>query len=441
MEYVDKLSKMINCKTVFTKDGSNNDEFKKFNEVLKENFPLLHQRSNKLIFGSGCIVYEIKGKKAKKNIMIMSHHDVVDKTDGWNSDPFNAMIKDNYLYGRGTIDTKTPLFAMLQATEELLKDNADLDNINLYLGSSNNEEVSGDGMVLAVKYFKEHNVHFDIVLDEGGAIMQKMIPGYNGKSAMIAVHEKSRHIYRCTCKMSNKGHGGLVANDDSAILRMIDFIKEVNNSKIYQDKFYPEVKATFKYHVPYMQYPMKLIFKYLDLFSPIVKKIMLNIPAAKAMLNTSIIFTTISAGDNDNPQIKAKEAMCHMFIRCIREDDLEKGLVKIKDIANKYGIDIKLIERDYCKPTSFETKEFNLLKKVLNNDFKDVVVAPYLLTAGTDARRFSDIADNIFRFAPIDLNNDQFKTIHGDNECIRVDNIDECVKFYKDYILANQEEL
>lgn len=439
MEYVDKLIKMINCKTVFNED--NKDEFVKFNEVLKDNFPLLHQKAEKMIFGSGCIIYKLQGKHAKRNIMLMSHHDVVDKTDGWNSDPFDAQIKDGYLYGRGTIDTKTPLFAILQATEELLTDDTSLDNINLYIGSSNNEEVSGDGMVLAVEYFKQHNIHFDIVLDEGGAIMQNMIPGYDGKSAMIAVHEKSRHIYQCKAQSMAKGHGGLIANDDSPLNRICEFINEVNHQKINENKFYPEVKETFVSHVPYMKYPMKFIFKYLDIFAPVVKKIMLKMPAAKPMLNTSIIFTTINAGDDSNPQIKAKEARCHMFIRCIREDDLEKGLVKIKEIANKYHIDIELIERDYCQPTRFDTKEFALLKKVLNNDFKDVVVAPFLLTAGTDARRFSDVADNIFRFAPIDLNSEQFKSIHGDNECIKIDNIKECVKFYKDYILANQEEL
>ena len=428
---------MINCKTVFREDGSNDKEYQRFNEVLRDNFPLVHKYANKMVFGSGCIIYELKGKCARKNIMLMSHHDVVDKTPGWSTDPFDATVKDGYLYGRGTIDTKTPLFAELEALEEILSDNISLDHINLYIGSSNNEEVSGDGMVEAVKYFREHNTHFDIVLDEGGAIMQGMIPGYNGKSAMIAVHEKSRHIYECVTESKAKGHGGLIANDDSPLNRMSEFINEVNHQKIYEDKFYPEVKATFMSHVPYMKYPMKLIFKYLDIFAPVVKRIMLKMPAAKPMLNTSIIFTTFSAGDKDNPQIKAKEARCHMFIRCIREDDLNKGLVKIRDIADKYDIDINLIERDYAKPTDFNTDEYNVLKKVINDNFKDVVVAPFLLTAGTDARRFTDIADNIFRFAPIDLNNEQFKSIHGDNECININNIEECVRFYKEYIIIN----
>lgn len=78
--------------------------------------------------------------------MLMSHHDVVDGDDEWQTEPFNVVEKDGYLYGRGTIDTKTPLFAELQVCEELL--------------------------------------------DEGGAITEGQIPGVGFKSAVVAVYEK-----------------------------------------------------------------------------------------------------------------------------------------------------------------------------------------------------------------------------------------------------------
>ena len=63
-----------------------------------------------------------------------------------------------------------------------------------------------------------------------------------------------------------------------------------------------------------------------------------------------------------------------------------------------------------------------------------MIVAPFLLTAGTDARRFSDIADAILRFAPIDLNKAQFASIHSKNEHIAIENIGQCVLFYRDVI-------
>ncbi len=433
-EYIGKLSKMINCKTVFSRDGVNREEYEKFSRVLEECFPLLTEKAEKLVFGSGCIVYVIKGKNAEKNIMLMSHHDVVDGDDSWKTDPFCAVEKDGSLWGRGTIDTKTPLFAELQAAEELISEGYEFDGINLYIGSSNNEEVGGDGMVLATEYFKKNGIRFETVLDEGGAITTGMIPTVKAKSAMVAVHEKSRHIYKCTAKREAKGHGGLNPSDDSAVNRLSSFICEVNKANIFKNKFYPEVKGTFSTHAPYMAFPLSFMFKNLGLFSPVIKKVMGSIPTASAMLSTSIYFTSVFAGSKEDPQLRATEATATMFARCIREDDLFAGMEKIKKIADKYGVEIELTERDYCEPSTFDSYSYKTLEKVMQENFPDVIVAPYLLTAGTDARRFTDVASSILRFAPIDLDKEQFASIHSADEHIKIDNVGQCVCFYKDFI-------
>lgn len=435
-EYIEVLKKMINCKTVWTPENENEAEYKKFYAVIDECFPHLVAKAKKLTFGGGCFVYVIEGNNAKKNVMLMSHHDVVEGSDEWKTDPFDAVEKDGWLYGRGTIDTKTPLFAELMACEELCKEGYEFDGINLYIGSSNNEEVCGDGMVLATQYFKENNIHFEVVLDEGGAITEGQIPGVECKSAMVAVHEKSRHLFRCKAEIDTKGHGGFGGASDSAVERLSRFIVEVSDQKkkIYKGRFYPEVKATFERHTPYLSFPMNALFGNLNVFGPMIKKIMMTIPAASAMLSTGMSFTTLKAGSEVDPQMRAKTAETTMFLRCVREEDLYAGLEKIKKIAAKYRVTIEEIERDYCKPTDFDAKPFKVVEALLRENFPDVAVAPFLLTAGTDARRFTDVADSILRFAPIDLNKAQFDTIHAENEHIGVTNIGECVLFYKDFV-------
>ncbi len=435
-EYVEILSRMINCKTVWTHENENEAEYKKLYAVIDEAFPNLTAKAKRLTFGGGCFVYVIEGKNAKKNIMLMSHHDVVDGSDEWATNPFSATEKEGYLYGRGTIDTKTPLFAELMACEELLAEGYDFEGINLYIGSSNNEEVGGDGMVLATEYFKENGIRFEAVLDEGGAITEGQIPGVECKSAMVAVHEKSRHMYRCKTESITKGHGGFGTTSDSAIEKLSRFVAEVsdNQKKIYKGKFYPEVKATFERHVPYLSFPMNVLFGNLNLFGPVIKKIMMKIPTANAMLSTGLSFTTLKAGSELDLQVRAKTAETTLFLRCVREDDLYAGLEKIKEIGKKYDVVIEEIERDYCQPTDFNNRPFQIVESVLHENFPDVAVAPFLLTAGTDARRFTDVADNILRFAPIDLNKAQFATIHAENEHIGIKNIGECVLFYKNFI-------
>lgn len=433
-KYCQTLKRMVDCKTVYTPTGENKAEYDRFYRVLEEEFPLLSARAEKLTFGGGCFVYVLRGTNTKKNVMLMSHHDVVDGGDGWNTDPFCATVKDGALYGRGTIDTKTPLFAQLQACEELLSEGFAFENISLYIGSSHNEEVSGDGMVLCAEYFRKEGTVFDVILDEGGAITTGMIPGVKNKSAMVAIHEKSRHLYRCVAKQNDKGHVGLNPTDDSVVARMAGFIQEVSRAKIYKGTFYPEVAGTFLTHAPYMAFPLNVLFGNLRLFSPLIKKIMLGIPQTKAMLSTSITFTSAFAGEQERPQFRAKEAEATMFLRCVREDDLYAGLERIKKIAGKYGVEIMEQQRDYCEPSSADSQEYRLLEQVMGENFPDVVVAPFLLTAGTDARRFTGLARSILRFAPIDLDQAQYASIHGDNEHIKIQNIGQCVLFYKDYV-------
>lgn len=435
-EYVRKLSRMVECKTVWTHAGENEGEFRRFYAVVEELFPNLAAKAKKLTFGGGCFFYVIEGKHAGKNILLMSHHDVVEGSTDWKTPPFEAVEQDGFLYGRGTIDTKTPLFAELQAAEELLAEGYGFEGINLYIGSSNNEEVCGDGMVLAAAFFQEQGIRFDLVLDEGGAITEGQIPGVTCKSAVVAVHEKSRHMFRCRTELETKGHGGFGGPKDSAIERLSRFITEVSDKKdkIYKGRFYPEVRATFEGHVPCMAFPMNFLFGNISLFAPVIKKIMMGIPAASAMLSTGLSFTTITAGDTRDPQIRAKTAEATLFLRCIREEDLYEGLEKIKAIGAKYGVTIEEVERDYCVPTDYNGEAYKTVEALLHENFPDVAVVPFLLTAGTDARRFTDIADNILRFAPIDLNKKQFATIHAADEHIGIENIGQCVVFYKDLI-------
>lgn len=429
-KYVKVLGEMIKCQTIA--DDKHGTEFEKFRQILKSNFPLLHKKATLTMFDD-CLIYKIKGKNTVKNIMLMSHHDVVDGLGEWKHNAFLGEVVGDVLWGRGTIDTKTPLFAELQAVEELIEEGFDFIGFDLYIGSSGNEEVCGNGIPMAVQRFKENNIKFDIVLDEGGAIIQKMMPGVKQKSAMVAVHEKGRHTFVCTAKMLDKGHTGFKVVKLNPVERMSAFITEVKRSKIFKATFVPEVEQTFTAHAPYMTFPFRFLFSNIKVFRKMLLKVLPKISGeAEGMLKTTLHFTSFDGQGSEQRQ--AKEVRANMFCRCLRVEHLEQELEQIKAIAKKYEISIEPSVKDYCKPTSYATEQFAYLKKTLNINFPDVIVSPFLLTAGTDARHFTDIADNILRFAPIDLSPEQFKTVHNVNENIDVVNVGECVCFYKDFI-------
>lgn len=425
--YVDKLSKMLKCKTVYTDDGKYQSEFIKFQDVLKEEFPLIHKHGEIMNF-DGCLVFKIRGTNPIKNVLLMSHHDVVLDEGEWKYGAFDATVDNGAIYARGSIDTKTPLFAELQAVEELLQEEHIFERFNLYIASSNSEEVSGPGIVLAKEYFLENQIHFDVVLDEGGAIVEKQMPGVTSKSAMIAVHEKGRHSFNCVAKPLVGGHTGLNPVKDNPIERMSYFINDVKKSKIFKKSFSKEVKDLFVSHAPYMTFMLRILFSNFNIFRGLILYVLPKVsPVIGAMLATTVSFTKINTNEK-------KEVETTAFFRCVRIEQLEKELVKVRKIANKYNIEITPDVVDYCTPSNSDMENYKLVEKILNQNFPDVIVSPFLLTAGTDARRLSEVASTILRFAPIDLDSEQYKSIHNPNEHIKIKNIGECVLFYKDFI-------
>ena len=147
--YVNRLQKMIQCKTVSVKDSYDDTEFAKLRDVMAELFPTLHKTAEKMTFSDDCWIYKIKGKDETRNIMLMSHHDVVEASGEWNYDGFSGTVADGKIWGRGTVDTKTPLFAEFSALEELLGEGYN-PPCNIWIGSSHNEELGGDGIPKAL---------------------------------------------------------------------------------------------------------------------------------------------------------------------------------------------------------------------------------------------------------------------------------------------------
>ena len=421
--YANRLAEMIKCKTISNKENIDETEFFKLRDVVKELFPKMHEKATLTILGDDAYLYKIKGKDESRNVMVMSHHDVVDATGDWKEEPFGGVIKDGKLWGRGTVDTKTPLFAEFSAIEELLEEGFEFP-VNVYLFSSHNEEVSGNGALLALDYFNENHIRFDWISDEGGAVIEPPMAGIAKKCAMMAVHEKGRCIAEVVAKKP-QGHAGLTGGFQTPVMRVAAFIKEVDEKKPYIRKLHPEVRGMFEALAPYMSFPMKFVFSNLNVFSGLLVKIIPGMNAsAGEMLGTGCTFRKINTDKDSN-------CIAEAFLRCINDEDLNKDINTLRDIASKYDIEINVKENEYYKPSSIESKEYQYIKKTVEEVFDYAIATPFILPAGTDARRFTGLSDAVIRFAPIDIDNKQYASVHGENENISVDKLSLAVAFYK----------
>lgn len=430
MNYALRLQKMIKCKTVSVKDSYDDTEFAKLRDVMAELFPIVHEKAEKMTFGDDCWIYKIKGTDQSRNIMLMSHHDVVEVSGEWEHEGFSGEIVDGKIWGRGTVDTKTPLFAEFSALEELLNDGF-IPPCNIWIGSSHNEELGGDGIPLANEYFKANNIKFEVILDEGGALIEPPLAGMKSdKCGMVAVHEKGRIYLECTATADN-GHASLTAGAKATpVERMSAFVNEITTTDIFIRRINPQVEAMFKHMAPYLAFPMNMLLSNLWLFGGIIKKVMPKINAqAGGLIGTTCTFNNIEGST------ASKKCTAKAFMRPVDEKDFEEDLKKFKEIAKKYDIEVEMTEdSEYHGPADMTKPQFEYTMNCIGEIFPQYAASPFILPAGTDARTLTDVCECVLRFAPIKLSAQQLGSVHAENENIDIESVANCVAFYKHFV-------
>lgn len=430
--YCKRLAEMITCKTVSAKDKFVPQEFLKLRKVIKHLFPVVSGTAEIRYFGEDCYLYKLSGKNTEKNIMLMSHHDVVAAEDGeWKYPPFSGKLAEGCIWGRGTVDTKTPLFAEFSALEELLQEGW-TPPCNVYLVSSHNEEIAGDGVPLVFEWLQEQKIRFEWILDEGGAVIEPPMSGIKCKCAMLAVHEKGRYTLRIKAPQT-AGHGSLADKTKTPTVRMAGLITKMEKEQPFLRNMHPEVQAMFEELAPYMVWPMRLVLGNAKYFGGVLKRV---IPAmntqAGSMLGTTCTFKNLQTD---------KDGTCtaEVFFRCVKEEDLKKDLETFQNIAEEFQVEFdEVLEDEYHRPASLLSEGYTYIKSCVEEFFYYAACAPFILPAGTDARHFSDLSDAVIRFAPIDINNQQYGSVHNIDENISMDAVVRAVRFYKK-LLKNME--
>ncbi len=427
-KYARTLAKMVQCKTVSVKDSYDDTEFAKLRSVVEEAFPLLHQKAERHIFSQDCWVYKIPGRDTSRNILLMSHHDVVAADEVWDHDPFGGEVADGKIYGRGTADTKGSLCGILFAAEQLLEEGF-MPPVNLYLASSHNEELGGDGITSARAYFLEQGIRFDVVLDEGGAIVDPPLGNMNcERCAMVAVHEKGRLKVICKAE-TESSHISLTGFKGNPVDRMSSFIHEISTKNLFIRRFSPPVEGMFSSLAPYCGFPMNVLFCNLWLFRPVILKVLPKINAtAGGMIGTTCNFQNIQGS------IQGKSCTAMAMIRNINEEDLDKDFEAFKTVAEKYGITVEVEHREYYKPADMDSRAYEHTMHCLSQVFPRYPAAPYILPAGTDAWKLTPVCDCVLRFAPTRLDTKQLGSIHAVNENIDVAAVYEAAEFYKYFV-------
>ena len=428
-EVANHLSSMIKIDTI--DNNCDLSKFYKFHELLENLYPNLHKYSEKFEF-EGSLLFKIKGNKQNlQPILIMSHHDVVEADGKWKYPAFEGVIADECVWGRGTLDTKGSLCAFLEATESLLKEGF-IPECDLYLASSCNEETNNIGAKKTVDFLKKQGIKLSIVIDEGGFILNEPLPGTNGDYAMIGILEKGYANVKFTAK-SLGGHAS-TPTKNTPIARLSAFVNEVNNKSSFKCEITQPVKAMFKELSSSMSQPYKFLFSNVNLFSPILKKILPKISnQANAMLATTCAFTMSGGGLAVN--VIPDSAYVIANLRFMIHQPMEESLRIIETIAKKYDISMEVLDGYDCSSvTDINSDSYAYLCKSIKEVFPKVNISPYVMLASTDSRFYCDICDCVIRFTPLKLNSQQLDSIHGIDENVSIDALVDACEFYRYFI-------
>lgn len=430
--YAAQLSQMIQIPTISTPNQTDKSSFSELHTLLRRLFPSLFAACYVEEF-EGSLVLRWKGTGDALPLMLMNHQDVVEAEGQWKYPPFSGTVAEGKLWGRGTLDTKSGLWAMLQAAEELISDGF-TPKADIWFVSTCTEETDGSHANKISSELQRRGLRFSMVLDEGGMILEEPISGAKGSFAMVGVGEKGSANLKFTAR-SNGGHAS-TPGADTPLVRLGKFMAEADRCKLFTVDTCPAVSQMYQTLATTMNQPMKTLLGHPSLFKPFLKKVIPSVSdAASAMLRTTLAFTMAQGSDGAN--VLPQEAWVIGNMRYSHHQGRDASIQAVEQLASKFHIETEVLDAGFPSPiTAPDSPGFRFVEKAIREVFPHVIPCPYLMMAASDSRFMSRISDCCLRFAPFRISQEQMKSVHGLDENIDVATLSSAVDFYK-FIICN----
>jgi len=428
-----KLKDAVRIRTVTHSRYEENDldEFRKIYTFLESDYPLLSEKLEIQSLNEYSIIIKWPGQNSqKKPVLLISHFDVVPVVDkNWTVPPFDGVEKDGYIWGRGTLDTKNTLTGILEAAEQLLSQNYTPER-TIYLAFGGDEETQGtEGAGCINQYFKENKIEFEWLLDEGGVVAEDSLPIVSRPMALVGISEKGFTNIRISC--DGKGGHSSMPPDHTAAGVIAMAVREIERNP-FPAKITPGISSFLYSITPYVSFPVALVLANHKLFSPVIRKILLQSSSSAALLRTTQAVTIISSGTKENVLPSYGEAIIN--IRILPGETVSSVLERIKLQLKKYNVKVEVADpkdsNDPIDESSLDSEGFQLIERTISSIFPRAVTVPYMMTGATDSKHYRDVCKDIYRFSPMFLNMDEISLIHSADERISLKNYEKSIRFY-----------
>jgi carboxypeptidase PM20D1 len=430
-QVAEHLAASIRFKTVPLDDKGTPDPkaFKQLHQMLEKTYPLVHSKLKREVVNGFSLLYTWQGSRVDlEPVMVMAHQDVVSaNADDWTYPPFEGVITDGFIWGRGTLDIKNQLIGIMEAAEKLLQQGYRPERTILF-GMGHDEETGGvNGSKVMGQLLKERGIHLAGIVDEGGGISAGLAPGIRGPVALIGVSEKGYLTVEFTVN-SAPGHSSTPPPKTSiGILARALARVEAHPMPIHLRRLRPLYHGIGKAAPLYLQ----VAFANVWLFGPLLKRWLVPNPEMNASIRTTTALTIINGGVEDNT-IPA-EAKAIVNFRLLPGDTIADVLWHVKKTINDERVKFKPVEGKFNEalPTSSTTgRAYKGLSYVIRQVFDNPPVAPFVMLGGTDCMHFVPVCDEIYRFTSLVMDESFRGLEHGIDERIPLEGMGKMVKFY-----------
>ena len=427
---ISRLQSLIRCKTVSYRDPALEDdgEFRKLLDLLPTLYPEVFKVCEYTEFPDRGLLFRWKGKSDGDPAVLMAHYDVVPvNEEGWDKPAFDAIIEDGVLWGRGSLDTKVTFNGVLSAAEHLIEKGFTPEK-DIYFAFSGGEEVNGKGAVNIVNYFKEQGITPEMVVDEGGAVVEKVFPGVKAPCGLIGIAEKGMMDVCYTAK--SKGGHASAPKPGSPIVRLSKACLRVEAHPFKRHITAP-VAQMFDTLGRHSSFVFRLVFSNMWLFSGLIDSLLCKKSGGEinALMRTTVAFTQAKGSDATN--VIPPKATMVSNMRLNPADTMDSALSYLKKTVKDDNLEIEIIHgMNPSRISRTDCVGYDRVASAVASTWKGSVVSPYLMMQCSDSRHWGVISDKVYRFSAMDLTAEERATIHGNNERIRLDCANRAVEFY-----------
>lgn len=429
----DRLARALAFATIADADPARSPEapFRALAEHLRLSFPLVHSALTVEAVNRDSLLYTWRGADAAlAPVLLAGHLDVVpvENEGAWTHPPFGGVIADGYVWGRGALDDKHSVLAMLEAAEALLAQGYQPPR-TLLLAFGADEEVGGHRGARAIaELLAQRGIRCAFTLDEGGAVTRGIVAGVARPVATVMAGEKGYLSLRLRLRAEG-GHSS-TPPPRTVIGRLARAVARLEEQPMPARLIAP-VEAMLLRLAPEMGWGARIAIANRDWLAPLLPRLLSGSRSTAALIRTTTAPTLFHAGVKDNVLPAEGEAVVNF--RLLPGDRIADVLQHVRAAIDDQAIAVEPLDSFHHEaPPASDPRApaFAVIERSIVEVFPDALVVSGLVLGATDNRHYAAVREQGYNFSPMSYTRDEETRIHGVDERIAVDDYVRMVQFY-----------